>query len=307
MAYSEKIIKETVEANPAYLLENNNAFALTEYKVLNGRNRKHLIKCYKVMYNGKIQLIYLVSGYRPLAGLIETIDPDELCIIITNLIKAIIYIEEIGFLKCNNLDISFNNLFVDMKTYEVNLVYLPVNNKKQDIIEYETKFINYISTQLDKIETVMPGKTSEIRKYFSGNKSSLRRIYDTISADLKKKKTPIPGIAKEVPGSYSNQPVLTMTLEGEPEGIVFFVDKQQFTIGKRTGVDGLMTFNNAISRHHCDIIYRDMKYFVIDMGSSNGTFVNGARLVPKTPKEIKDGDIMRLANSNFKIQIREGF
>ena len=91
-----------VEANPAYLLEDNNMFALTEYKVLNGRKRRHLIKCSKVLFNGKIQFVYLVSGYRALSGLIETISPEELCIIITNLIKAIIDTEEIGFLKCNN-------------------------------------------------------------------------------------------------------------------------------------------------------------------------------------------------------------
>ena len=103
------------------------------------------------------------------------------------------------------------------------------------------------------------------------------------------------------------QPALALILEGEPSDTIFIVNKEKFTIGKRTGSDGQITFNSAVSRHHCDIIYKDMKYFVVDMGSSNGTFINGARLVPKTPKEIHSGDIMRLANSDFKVEIREEF
>lgn len=296
-----------VEANPAYLLEDNNMFALTEYKVLNGRNRRHLIKCSKVLFNGKIQFVYLVSGYRPLSGLIEKISPEELCIIITNLIKAIIDTEEIGFLKCNNLDISFNRVFVDISTYEVHLIYLPINTKKQDAVEYENISINYIAAQLDKIEKVMPGKTSEIRRYFSEGQYSLRQLHDRISADIRERKAAIADAIETIPDNNGGQPSLSLILEGEPADTVFIVDKEKFTIGKRAGSDAQITFNNAVSRHHCDIIYKNMKYFVVDMGSSNGTFVNGARLVPKTPKEIHSGDIMRLANSDFKVEIREEF
>lgn len=296
-----------VEANPAYLLEDNNMFALTEYKVLNGRKRRHLLKCSKVLFNGKIQFVYLVSGYRALSGLIETISPEELCIIITNLIKAIIDTEEIGFLKCNNLDISFNRLFVDARTYEVHLIYLPINTKKQDVIECENRFIDYIAAQLDRIEQVMPGKTAEIRRYFSEGQYSLRQLHDRISADIRKRKATMADSIESMSDNNIGQPALALILEGEPSDTIFIVNKEKFTIGKRTGSDGQITFNSAVSRHHCDIIYKDMKYFVVDMGSSNGTFINGERLVPKTPKEIHSGDIMRLANSDFKVEIREEF
>ncbi len=307
MAEAEKIIKKMVEANPAYLLKDNNMFALTEYKVLNGRSRKHLIKCSKVLFNGKIQFVYLVSGYRPLSGLIETISPEELCVIIANLIKAIMDIEEIGFLKCNNLDISFNRLYVNVKTYEIHLIYLPINTKKQDNIEYESRFIKYIAAQLDIIEQAIPGKTLDIRRYFSENQYSLRQIYEKISAEVRRSKSTIADNIDADSNYNAGQPVLVLNYEGDPSDLTFVVDKEKFTVGKRPDTDGQITFNSAISRHHCDFIYKDMKYFVIDMGSSNGTFVNGVRLVPETPREIHSGDIIRLANSDFKAEIREEF
>jgi pSer/pThr/pTyr-binding forkhead associated (FHA) protein len=46
-----------------------------------------------------------------------------------------------------------------------------------------------------------------------------------------------------------------------------------------------------VSRRHARITLREGQYFVEDLGSTNGTFVNrGKRLMPGVRHELKDGD-----------------
>ena len=74
------------------------------------------------------------------------------------------------------------------------------------------------------------------------------------------------------------------------------VNRDEFTIGrKESQVDGLISFNKMIGRVHCKVNYIK--------GSANGTYVNKVRITPNEPCRIENGDIVRLANSEFRVEI----
>ncbi len=88
-----------------------------------------------------------------------------------------------------------------------------------------------------------------------------------------------------------------------PVKVEIVINKEDFIIGKKfDSVDGLIQFNKAISRIHCKIIFSGKKYFITDLSSSNGTYVNGARIEPNRQVGIAPGDKIRLANSDFIIK-----
>ncbi len=62
--------------------------------------------------------------------------------------------------------------------------------------------------------------------------------------------------------------------------------------------------DRSISRFHCEVHRRGNKYFLIDLGSSNGTFLNGKELKPGKPFPFKRGQRAQLARSTT---IRLGF
>ena len=49
----------------------------------------------------------------------------------------------------------------------------------------------------------------------------------------------------------------------------------------------------VMSRRHALILRRDEKFFVKDLKSSNGTFVNSSKLEPMREREIITGDILQ--------------
>jgi len=60
-----------------------------------------------------------------------------------------------------------------------------------------------------------------------------------------------------------------------------------------------------VSRKHARIVFRDGKYFIEDLGSTNGTFVNkGPRLAPGMPQQLRSGDeiIMGRTSLSFLTQ-----
>ena len=78
------------------------------------------------------------------------------------------------------------------------------------------------------------------------------------------------------------------------------ITKPEFNIGLKDTNDGIIPFNKAISRLHCCIVTKDGKYWVKDLKSANGTYVNKTRIYSDKLYPIKSGDIIRLANTDFR-------
>jgi ABC-type multidrug transport system ATPase subunit/predicted component of type VI protein secretion system len=58
-----------------------------------------------------------------------------------------------------------------------------------------------------------------------------------------------------------------------------------------------------ISKHHAVIKRTDQGFSILDSISTNGTMVNGVRIVPETPTPLIDGDTIRIGDDTFGISI----
>ena len=66
----------------------------------------------------------------------------------------------------------------------------------------------------------------------------------------------------------------------------------------------------VMSRRHAVIIHRENKFFVKDLRSSNGTFVNGTKLEARREKEIFNNDVLQFGVSvgnNYPLRVRVEF
>lgn len=57
-----------------------------------------------------------------------------------------------------------------------------------------------------------------------------------------------------------------------------------------------------VSRHHFQLRSRDGVYYISDLGSTNGTYLNGERLQPNVERRVKDGDRISLANDEVVLR-----
>jgi EAL domain-containing protein (putative c-di-GMP-specific phosphodiesterase class I) len=73
------------------------------------------------------------------------------------------------------------------------------------------------------------------------------------------------------------------------------LDSFPFTIGRNESTD-LQVDSSQVSREHATITRQGRKYKVQDLGSTNGTFLNGQRITEAT---LSDGDLLLIADVEF--------
>lgn len=78
---------------------------------------------------------------------------------------------------------------------------------------------------------------------------------------------------------------------GPTPGVVFPLEGEQLTIG-RDSTNGVAINDAEVSRKHSRLMFQGGKYVIDDLGSTNGTFVNGQRLAG--PVVLKAGDVVSL-------------
>lgn len=73
-----------------------------------------------------------------------------------------------------------------------------------------------------------------------------------------------------------------------------------FCVGKsRQSADYAITGNPAISRQHARFLLEGGQYMIVDLGSTNCTFVDGQQLMPDTPYLLRDGVRIQMADEEF--------
>ena len=82
------------------------------------------------------------------------------------------------------------------------------------------------------------------------------------------------------------------------------VDRPEFCLGSgMAGTDYVVSGNKAVSRSHAAVCCRSGQYYAEDKNSTNHTFINGKQLSPGTPEPLADGDILTLANEDFRFEL----
>src|SRR5512138_2939195 len=76
---------------------------------------------------------------------------------------------------------------------------------------------------------------------------------------------------------------------GPTPGAAFALEGDQMTIG-RDSANEIVINDAEVSRKHARLTFQGGKYVLEDLGSTNGTFVNGQRLAG--PRVLKPGEVV---------------
>lgn len=78
------------------------------------------------------------------------------------------------------------------------------------------------------------------------------------------------------------------------------IANEEFLIGRGSDCD-LRVNDGDVSRHHCLIRVRGHEAMLSDLGSSNGTFVNGKRMLSQTA--LSSGDEIQVGKCRFLVDL----
>ncbi len=87
-------------------------------------------------------------------------------------------------------------------------------------------------------------------------------------------------------------------------------DRNEFTMGRISENQPIMpdvdlspfkAFDNGVSRLHAVIRNNSGNIIIMDLGSSNGTYINGTRIVPNIEQPLRHGDIVALGKLKMQV------
>jgi hypothetical protein len=125
----------------------------------------------------------------------------------------------------------------------------------------------------------------------------------------------IPGLASRTPAdaATAHEPSMQLTLVIAHNGHRIALDlSDELLIGRADTGKGIQPdidlgpeggYDAGVSRRHAILSNRNGAYIVEDLGSANGTFVNGRRLAPQTAVQINGGDELKCGTLVMLIEV----
>jgi hypothetical protein len=133
---------------------------------------------------------------------------------------------------------------------------------------------------------------------------STQIISDGTSQDFEKV------ITQDLPANPGNMEAWASLHLIESGQILPLADRSEFTVGRVTDSQAIMpdidltpyqAYSSGVSRLHIVILREGLDVQIMDLGSANGTYLNGKRMKPNLKQALKHGDLISLGK--LKIQI----
>lgn len=108
---------------------------------------------------------------------------------------------------------------------------------------------------------------------------------------------------EEIDESVRDTPALVGKLVSIDGLLSFDVQQGANSIGRRQGENDIVITDPYCSGRHARLDYADGVFTITDIGSTNGTKLNGAKLDIDSPHELRDGDEIAIGNSVFRLEV----
>lgn len=87
-------------------------------------------------------------------------------------------------------------------------------------------------------------------------------------------------------------------------GMEYRISSGSYVIGSGPQADIIVADNPTVSRKHARIFVKNDSYYIEDLGSTNGTCVNGERLRKMEPYKLDDRARIQLSNEDYFFEMR---
>ena len=244
----------------------------------------------KVVKNGKLNIICSTEGYD-MIDLEQTISRKQLSGIFKDFLEAVNECEDSAFLDDTYIDIGEGKIFYDKELLKYHFILIPVD--RSEYAEQQRKWEVATKIFIRKLVDKSRINHAEINDFYDGIGNCdhvVRYLRDNMNV-----------IEKMIGEARGNNESLSLVYTGIYGTFTLYIRKNEFVIGSANDCDGMLNMNPTVSRHHCVIHRTSEGWSAMDLDSSNGTFLRGDALMPRQEIAIRNNDIIRISDMDFRV------
>lgn len=271
------------------------------YKVLTKQQIPNTLPCIRIQYNLKDRFLFETDQLYSLDTCLTILNKKEILHVVISLLKVMMELDHSGFVPIEALIPDIKCIFINRERQEVKFIVLPITQEyiSEDLKSWHRRYLdtmNYLTEQLSE------DVSDEIREHINHDGKYMDYVPRLIERLSERESTP--RFTDTVMYNNTAEPQLRLIHNGMYGQIVLQVEKREYVIGKkRDSVDGFIGVSNAVSRQHCKVNRRSGHFYIIDLNSSNHTYVNSTMVSSTQERELKNGDRVRIADLDFSVQI----
>lgn len=292
-------------------------------------NKSEQINFIKVNYDSEY-LIYDITSLVPIEIYFKNycIDYEKVKYIFIEIINSL-QISEEYLLDLDKIMLEEKNIYFNSEEKNINFIYLPINaNYELSFHKKLKKIFLSLLFQNFNIESISENKNFiRIIEYLQSGEFDIFAFKTILENDveniieIKKKDNWITNLFKSNKKTFvvadnhtdyiidESATIMLETMEELPylefeNSQKILINKDRFLIGRSSDlVDYPLVDELALGRVHAEIIKRNDKFYIIDIHTKNGTFVNNVRIESQKEYSIKKGDKIQFANKSSVFNI----
>lgn len=284
---SQTVFRPGADGSFTFLLSGEQRLNLTGCKVMRNLREEGLAAGYVSRLNGCARLVYDLEQCLPLSALAGALTPKQFLDIIRDLFRILDVICANGFLRPENTLLSADRILID-RALRARLIYLPVDGPCG-----ATAGLNSPERELRQTLTELAARHVNLRS----------PDVDRWCGEARAAEASEPGAER---GEPEEGGPFQLVRVGEGPEIVFDIDTSGTVIGRNPKKASAVLSDAAVSGEHCRLYAEAEGWKIEDLGSMNGTVVNGQRLPPRQPAPIRPGDVVQIVRHIFiaKMQVK---
>lgn len=282
---------------------------------------------FPVSYDGKKQLIYEAPCTVALDKYLKSgpLSENSFWRVITQMLDVAIAVKSRGLYPAHLL-IKPDVIFLKEDTLELFFIYQPIISAQGMTDQLFAVIHDIIYMELRMAGETQPGYLIDFQNYLQQSDYHLEHVRQYIDQPLawnahnRMQEAVDSGMQDEDLEQYtvllgsSNANVSGLPAQQKQQVIqlVRVKSREQVSLpgdiaylGRSSQNDYCITGNTSIGRKHAVIKKQRDTCYLMDLGSVNGTFLNGKRLEPKQICRLSNGDKIRLADEEFIFAFKE--
>ena len=269
-----------------FYLNSQELLDVSALDLLNKEEIPGLLTCSVVRWNERVQLCYFVDDMETLASRKAELSPEQVSAICSDILVTLMGIENYPDISAENVSWDMDSIYID----EDNDVYLICLPAVLPVEALESRiYVKRVYALMDEIYTDVPGaetvrrQMEAARKKNFGDWRSLKEALSTRNA--------------------APEDLLTLRSVNTSEPFVFRIGHEDFHIGADPEkCEGCILGAISVSPVHALIGWNDISYYLMDLGSREGTSLNDIRIMPHTQVPFGKGSIIKFAECTFTVE-----
>lgn len=286
------------DSSIAFVLPQGETMSSATYKAITvSGDARYFLPSARSQYNGRDKVTYFIDGYTPLRGYIGGHRANEP--LLRSIVDAARTACENGNLSIRCTVFDMDHVFVREDTGQIGLVYIPADPSILDVNETQAR--QAVFTLCKSALALDMGSESPLRgvsdtpEYKAGDLDYLANCFGGEGVprpEPVERRAPSPALSAIFPvyELVSRTPGLRVQfrIENEQSVIGRLPERANFVIASSATISG---------RHCCVTRVSDGSLRVKDLGSTNGTFVNGRELRVGETVPLPEGAVLGLGSS----------